>query len=257
MERKVKGKTPVVALCYDFDRTLSPCEMQAQGYIQAVGCDIAEFWSEADYLAVKNGMDKNLAYMYLMVNKAKNNFPLTKEALEKYGSEVKLFSGVENWFARISRFGADCGICVEHYVISSGLKEMIEGTAPAKSGMFEQIYASCFYFGADGEAEWPAQVINYTNKTQFLFRISKGVTDINDEAVNDYFQPDEIRVPFENFIYIGDSDTDIPCMKLVSSHGGNSIGVFNPDSGNRLKVEKMLKENRINHIAAADYKDGG
>lgn len=246
----------MVAICYDFDRTLSPGEMQ-QGFIAAVGYGAEEFWREANGIAERNEMDKNLAYMYLMVKKAEGKFALTEALLNGYGSEIRLFKGVEEWFARICRFGKEKGVAVEHYVISSGLKEMIEGTEPARAGAFEKVYASSYCYGENGGAVWPAQVVNYTNKTQFLFRISKGVTEVNDDGVNDLFLPEDIRVPFTHMIYIGDSDTDVPCMKLVTSHGGNSIGVYNPASGDRRKVEKMLKDKRVKYIAPADYTEGG
>ena len=141
-------------------------------------------------------------------------------------------------------------------IISSGLKEMIEGTKIAKDGAFEKIYASSFFYNERGVAVWPAQVINYTNKTQFLFRIEKGVLDINDPGVNDYFPPEEMRVPFRNMVCIGDSDTDIPCMKLVNSSGGHSIGVYDPDTQEKTKVKKMIQNNRIKYYAPADYTEG-
>lgn len=143
---------------------------------------------------------------------------------------------------------------MEHYIISSGLKEMIEGTAIANE--FEKIYASTFFYNAKGVAKWPAQVVNYTNKTQFLFRIEKGVLDINDPGVNESFAPEDIRVPFRNMIYIGDSDTDIPCMKLVTTYGGHSIGVYNADTLDKTKVYKMMREGRIRYFAPADYSEG-
>jgi len=225
-ERKQKEKMPVLAICYDFDKTLSPDDMQAQGYIQSVGFDVENFWEESNKLAETNGMDQNLAYMYKMVKEAEGNFVFNKKALQEYGSKVELFPGVETWFERIREYGKQKGVIVEHYVISSGLKEMIEGTKLAKAGAFEKIYASSFYYNDRGIAVWPAQVVNYTNKTQFLFRIEKGVLDVVDPGVNDYFSPEDIRVPFRNIVYIGDSDTDVPCMKLVNSYGGHAIGVY-------------------------------
>lgn len=255
-ERKYKEKKPVVAICYDFDKTLSPDDMQAQGYIQSVGFDIKDFWKESNQLAENNDMDQNLAYMYKMYLEAEGNMVFNKNTLAEYGAKVKLFNGVEEWFERIREYGSQKNVVVEHYIISSGLKEMIEGTKPAKEGAFTKIYASSFYYSERGVAKWPAQVVNYTNKTQFLFRIEKGVLDINDPGVNDYFQPDKIRVPFRNMVYIGDSDTDIPCMKLVNSYGGYSIGVYNPDSKDKTKVYKMIKDNRIKLFAPADYSEG-
>ena len=227
--RKQKESLPVLAICYDFDKTLSPDDMQAQGYIQSVGYDVKRFWEESNAMALANDMDGNLAYMLKMVREAEGNLVLNRKELERYGSHVQLFPGVEGWFDRINRYGKAHGVIVEHYIISSGLKEMIEGTEIAKNGAFEKVYASSFYYNERGVAVWPAQVINYTNKTQFLFRIEKGILDINDPGVNEYFPPEKIRVPFRNIVYIGDSDTDIPCMKLVNSYGGHSIGVYDPE----------------------------
>lgn len=254
--RKIKADKTVVAICYDFDKTLSPDDMQAQGYIQSVGYDVKEFWKESNKLAEENDMDQNLAYMFTMVEKAKGKVWVTRDNLMEYGAKVALFPGVEQWFERINNYAEEKGVVVEHYIISSGLKEMIEGTVMAKKGLFEKIYASSFYYDSDGVAKWPAQAINYTNKTQFLFRIEKGVLDINDQGVNDYFEPDQIRIPFRNMIYIGDSDTDIPCMKLLNSSGGYSIGVYNPETKDKKKVYKMIKDNRIKLYAPADYNYG-
>ena len=233
-ERLKKEERPVLALCYDFDRTLSPDDMQAQGFIQSVGEDVKEFWKQSNELSEKNDMDMNLAYMLTMVKKAKGKFYVTKKALAEYGAKIKLYDGVEGWFGRINEYGESRGIIVEHYIISSGLKEMIEGTAIA--GEFKKIYASAFMYDEYGVPEWPAQTINYTNKTQFLFRIEKGCLNINDhEGVNEYIPPENIRVPLRNIVYFGDSDTDIPCMKLVNSYGGHSIGVDDKASGNKEK----------------------
>ena len=197
-ERKHKETNPVVAICYDFDKTLSPDDMQAQGYIQSVGYDVPDFWKKSNSLASDNEMDQNLAYMYTMKQESEGKVLFTKEKLAEYGASVQLFPGVEQWFERIREYGKSQGVIVEHYIISSGLKEMIEGTSVAKAGAFEKIYASSFYYNEKGVAVWPAQVVNYTNKTQFLFRIEKGVLDINDSAVNESFSPEEMRVPFRN-----------------------------------------------------------
>ena len=291
-ERKTRGNKPVVAICYDFDKTLSPDNMQAQGYLQAINYENQnEFWKETMELALSHEMDSTLAWMYLMLRGARGKEIFRREMLERYGAGVELYKGVagsgasggsagsgaadsaasasgctgnsegctredagESWFARMRRYGEERGIIVEHYIISSGLREMIEGTEIA--GEFEKIYASSFFYDEDGVAVWPAQVVNFTNKTQFLFRISKGVLGINDDGVNDYFAPDEMRVPFRNMVYIGDSDTDIPCMKLVNSYGGHSIGVYDPDTENKARVQRMMRENRIRYYAPADYTEG-
>lgn len=252
--RKEIGDKPILAICYDFDRTLSPEDMQAQGYIQSIGYDVADFWKESNSLAADNDMDQNLAYMYTMVTKTRGRLVFNKEILKADGAKIKLYPGVDTWFTRVNQYGQEKGITIEHYIISSGLKEMIEGTMVAK--YFKKIYASSFYFDDVGVAVWPAQAVNYTNKTQYLFRIKKGILDINDQKVNDYFDPDKVVVPFRNMVYIGDSDTDIPCMKLVNSNGGYSIGVYDSETQDKTKVFKMLREHRIKYFAPADYREG-
>lgn len=254
-ERQKKEESPVLAVCYDFDRTLTPDDMQAQGFIQSVGLDVKEFWDQANELAKQSDMDNNLAYMYLMVRHAKGKFYVTRKALNAYGAKITLYKGVEDWFGRLNAYAKERGVILEHYIISSGLREMIEGTPIAKH--FKKIYASAFYFDEDGAPRWPAQTINYTNKTQFLFRIEKGCLDINDHAgVNEYYSPENLRVPLRNFVYLGDSDTDIPCMKLVSAAGGHAVGVYDPD-GDKEKVYRLMKNDRIRYFAPADYSEGG
>ena len=255
-QNKKTNETPILALCYDFDRTLTPDDMQAQGYIQDIGWDIDKFWAEANVIAKANNMDQTLAYMYKMLEEAQGHFYPTKDVLAGYGAKVQMYPGVEDWFGRIKKYGEERNICIEHYIISSGLQEMIEGTAMAKNGDFKRIYASSFYYNEKGIPVWPAQVVNFTGKTQFLFRIEKGALDVNDRNVNEYYTPEELRVPFRNMVYIGDSDTDIPCMKLVNSQGGHAIGVYDPGTGDRSKVKKMMRDDRIRYFAPADYSEG-
>lgn len=254
MKKKNNQKETILAMCYDFDKTLSPDDMQAQGYIQSLGCGVKEFWEESNGLAQNNEMDQNLAYMYLMATKARGKVLFTRDTLRQAGGKVQLFPGVETWFDRVNDYAQKQGIIIEHYIISSGLKEMIEGTSIANK--FKKIYASSFYFDETNVAVWPAQAVNYTNKTQFLFRIEKGILDINDQGVNDYYKPNDFRVPFRNMVYIGDSATDIPCMKLVNSNDGHSIGVYNSETKDKSKVFKMLEENRIKYFVPADYSEG-
>lgn len=255
-KREIKTEKTIIAICYDFDKTLSPTDMQAQGYIQSIDYDVKVFWEESNTLAERNDMDQNLAYMYKMVQEPIGKFYPTREKLENYGSSVELFPGVETWFDRINEYADTLGLQVEHYVISSGLKEMIEGTTIARKGVFKKIYASSFFYNEKGIAVWPAQVVNFTGKTQYIFRISKGVLDVNDAGVNEHFDIDKLRIPFRNIIYIGDSDTDIPCMKLVTTNGGHSIGVYDVNRKDKTKVQKMIRDERISYYAAADYSDG-
>lgn len=249
--REIEGR-PVLAVCYDFDRTLSPENMQ-DGYIRAVDYDVDSFWAESNRLAEDHCMDQNLAYMYKMLQSARGKEILNKERLKQYGGKVRLYDGIKGWFRRINAYGGKRGILVEHYIISSRLREIIEGTAIAKD--FTHIYASSFYYNEHGEPCWPAQVINYTNKTQFLFRIEKGILDINDNAVNDHFAEGELRVPFRNIVYIGDSATDIPCMRLVNSLGGHSVGVYDlENTDSKDTVCRMIRDERIRYYVPADYK---
>ena len=252
----MSDKDTILAICYDFDKTLTPKDMQAQGFIQSVGYDVEDFWRESNGLAEKNNMDQNLAYMYTMIDKAEGNFYLSKERLEEYGSRVELFPGVQGWFERINQYGKEKGIVVEHYIISSGIKEMIDGTEIAKKGMFKAIYANSFFFNEKGVPRWPSLLVNYTNKTQYLFRIKKGVLDVSDQRVNDRFKEEDVRIPFRNIIYIGDSDTDIPCMTVVNEEGGYSIGVYASEEDSKHKVYRMMREGRIKFFAPADYSEG-
>lgn len=255
-QRKTKEALPVLALCYDFDKTLTPDDMQAQGYIQSVGFEVADFWEEANLFAEAHDMDYILSSMYKMKEKAQGQLVFTREKLQEYGSKISLFPGVDTWFQRMRDFGTEHNVIVEHYIISCGMKEMIEGTEIAKNGAFEKIYASSFYYNEYGVAEWPAQLINYTNKTQYLTRIQKGVLQVNDLGVNEFFPPEKIRIPFQNMVYIGDSDTDIPSMQMVNANGGHSIGVYDQNTMNKEKVYKMMEENRIKYFSAADYTEG-
>lgn len=249
------GKKKItVAICYDFDKTLSPDDMQSQGFIQSLGfSEVQEFWKESNDLSENNDMDHILAYMYMMAIKSRGKNVFNKQILMDAGKKIAFFPGVEEWFNRINNYGRVRGIEVQHFIISSGLKEMIEGTSIGKE--FHEIYASSFHYDEYGVAVWPAQVVNYTNKTQFLFRIEKGALGVNDSKINDFVKPEDYVVPFRNMVYIGDSDTDIPCMKLVNTKGGYSIGVYDPDKNDRSKVFKMLNDSRIKYFVPADYRE--
>ena len=141
-------QAPILAICYDFDHTLSPDDMQAAGYIQSVGFAVEDFWRESRRLAEQNEMDRNLAYMYLMAKTARGKVLFTREQLAEYGAQVPLYPGVREWFANVNALGEAAGVQVEHYIISSGLKEMIAGTAIANE--FKAIYASSFFYDGDG-----------------------------------------------------------------------------------------------------------
>ena len=243
---------PKMAICYDFDHTLSPDDMQTFSLIPSFGIDPGDFWGESDSLAREHLMDKNLAWMFELIKYSKfKGKSLSRDYFRSVGAEVLLYKGVEEWFNYVNEYAESRGIEVEHYIISSGLKEIIEGTAIAK--YIKRIYASSFLYSADGIAEWPAQSVNYTNKTQFIFRIAKGILEEHDERVNDNMPHSKYPIPYENIVYIGDSSTDIPCMTLVKSKGGYSIGVFDPISKNKKKVYQLFNDERINFYAPARY----
>lgn len=248
-----KPKTkPIVALMYDFDKTLSPKNMQDYGFMDGLDMTSKEFWDECTRLTKANGMDSILSYMYLMLEKGRSKFLLKRENFQELGKSVKLFPGVLTWFGRINEYCAEKGLECEHYIISSGLKEIIEGTPIA--GEFKEIYAAEYLYDKDGLAKWPAMAVNYTSKTQFLYRVNKGVLDVTEQhALNEYVPEDERRIPFRNMIYFGDGDTDIPCMKLTKVNGGHSFVVYQKD---REESERLISENRVNFAFKADYRKG-
>ena len=247
-----------VALIYDFDGTLAPGNMQEYDFIPAVGKSNKEFWTEANELAEQQDADMVLTYMARMIQEAKSKgLSLRREAFRESGRKVTLYRGVKEWFARINRYGEERGIRILHYINSSGLTEIIEGTEIAHE--FRKIYACSFLYDVDGIAYWPAVAVNYTNKTQFIFKINKGVESVFDsKLVNRYIPEDERPVPFKRMIYVGDGTTDIPCMRLVKNFGGHSIAVFNPEQkGARKEMATLIHDNRVNHVCPADYSEGG
>ena len=255
----VKKLIPM-AICYDFDGTLSPGNMQEYDFMKAVGIkNSKKFWDKAEAIAKEQNADDIAAYMYLMIAASKEkNLPFKRKTFKDYGKNIELYKGVEDWFKRITDYAKDKGIALHHYIISSGLKEIIEGSKIAKN--FTQIYASSFMYDANGGAEWPAVVLNYTSKTQYLFRINKGCEDITDNTkINDYVNPEDRPIPFTNMIYIGDGMTDIPCMTIVKRAGGHSIAVYKTGkSGAKNKAEHLVTDDRVNIVLPADYsKDKG
>ena len=247
-------KKPIVALIYDFDGTLSPGNMQEFGFIQAIGKKPQEFWQESDEIAAGQDASNILSYMKLMFDEArKAGIKLRREDFKRFGASVELFDGVKEWFGLINEYGKSRGVKVEHYINSSGLAEMIEGTAIAKE--FKRIFACSFIYNKDGEAEWPGVAVDYTAKTQFLFKINKGILSVRDnKKVNESQAEDNKRVPFPHMIYFGDGETDVHCMKIVKMFGGNSIAVYNPEIKKKVNVaKKLLRQERVNFITPADY----
>ena len=240
----------IVAIMYDFDKTLCTKDMQEYTFIPKLGISSEEFWDEVNQIRNKEKMDGVLAYMYTMLKKAKElNAPICESDLERMGSDIELFPGVKEWFKRINEYGESLGLKIEHYVISSGLNEIISGSEIAK--YFKKIYASEFLY-EDGKAVWPKSAINYTNKTQFIYRINKGILDIcDDDNLNKKMALEDRRISKSNMIYIGDGLTDVPSMITIRDNGGVSIAVFT-DKSKKL-AKSLLDEERIDYIAEANY----
>lgn len=257
-------KTPVkAAIAYDFDGTLSPGNMQEHSFIPNLGIPKETFWAEASRIARENDMDGILAYMQLMLQKSKEKkIPVRRQDFMNYGKDIRFFPGVEEYFELINKYARKRGIILDHHIISSGLREFIEGTPIARH--FRNIFASGFKYDSDNIAEWPALAVNYTNKTQFLFRINKGIDNSYDNRTINQFLPEEKRaVPFSRIIFIGDGETDVPAMKMVKYQGGATIATFNPGDpeaadGKRpgWLCEQLIMHKRVDYIAPADYRKG-
>ncbi len=246
------------AVLYDFDKTLCDKDMQEYSLIPSLGYeDAGEFWKEVIALTKGNRMDSISAYLYLLQKKyAESGKPLRREDFEGLGEKIRLYDGVIDWFGRINEYGRRNGLEMEHYVISSGMGEIIERTPIAKE--FTRIYACRYYYNENGIAEWPAMIVNYTTKTQYIFRINKQVLDVNDdEDLNAWIPHNERPIPFERMIYIADGITDVPCMRLVKEYGGKSIAVYHPQKDKaKNTAQRLIKEGRVDFMSAADYREG-
>lgn len=240
-----------IGILYDFDKTLCTTDMQEYDFIKNLGMNSDEFWGEAAKLTREHEVEKILAYMMIMIRECKNRgIPLTEEYLRSCGENVVLYKGVLSWFDRINAYGESLGVNIEHYIISSGTYEIIQGTPIAK--YFKRIYACRYMYDENGEAVWPALAINYTLKTQYIYRISKGILDVTDDYNLNRLQDESLRrIAYRNMIYIGDGMTDIPCMKMVKQKGGKSIALY--ASGRSETVKPLVDDDRINYVCVADY----
>ncbi|MDR2936835.1 MAG: haloacid dehalogenase-like hydrolase [Rikenellaceae bacterium] len=252
--------TPItVALVYDFDGTLAPGNMQEYDFIPSVGKDNREFWEQSNGMACAQDADPILVYMWRMIHAARSSsHPIRRESFVESGRRIRLYAGLEGWFGRINAYARKRGIRVEHYINSSGIKEMIEGTPIARE--FRKIYACSFLYDENGVAVWPAVSVNYTNKTQFIFKINKGIDSVYDsQRINKFTPEDQRPVPFRRIIYFGDGTTDIPCMKLVKEKGGHSIAVYNPEASEAARegMENLVGDNRVDYVCTADYREDG
>ena len=248
--------TPM-AIAYDFDGTLAPGNAQEPQFIPDVGMKPKDFWAEVNRLSEIHQGDGVLMYTHLMLKKAgEAGIPVRLRDFRERGGAIRLFDGVEGWFDRIDGYGKERGVRIEHYIVSSGNAEIIEGTSIASK--FTKIYACRFMFDQHGVAFWPALAVNYTTKTQYLFRINKGSHDPSDDTkINEFVEMKDRPVPFENIIYIGDGSTDVPCFRLVKDQGGLSVAVFRPHTkGAREEAERFQEEGRVHAVVPANYTEG-
>lgn len=245
-----------MAVVYDFDGTLAPGNVQENQFIPDVGMTKEEFWSEVNQATRQHQADGILMYMRLMLRKANAaQKPIRRQDFEALAAGIQLYQGVGDWFDRINRYGRERGVRLQHYIVSSGNAEIIEKTSIAAK--FECIYASRFFYDENDVADWPALAINYTTKTQFLFRINKGAHDLSDSSqINEYVAMAERPVPFGNMVYVGDGETDVPCFRLVKEQGGLSIAVYKPRTkGAKDAAMQFVTDGRVQSIAPADYRD--
>ena len=256
------SKSIPLAIAYDFDGTLAPGNMQEHSFIPNLGMTTKNFWEKVKTHSTRHDMDEILAYMDLMIHEADlKGEKINEQAFKDHGKKLPLFEGVENWFKRINQYGKTKKINISHFIISSGLREMIKGTLISKE--FDYIFASGFRYEQHGVARWPALAMNYTTKTQCLFRINKGINNSYDNRLINSFLPESSRpIPFTNMIYIGDGETDIPCMKIIKDKGGHSIAVYDPKKRKTInkdspkeKCMTLLKQQRASYISPADYSE--
>jgi len=244
-----------MAIAYDFDGTLADGNMQEHQFLPDIGMKPRDFWAEVKRVTEQHQADEVLVYMNLMLRKAAG-VPVRRDDFKARGKAIQLFEGVEEWFDRITGYGRAQGVRIQHYLVSSGNAEIFAGTPIASK--FAQVYASKFMFDQNGVAAWPALAVNYTTKTQYLFRINKGAFDLSDNSkVNQFVEKRDRPVPFENMVFIGDGSTDIPCFRLVKEQGGLSVAVFKPHTkGARRKADNYIKDGRVHCAVPAIYTDG-
>lgn len=246
-------KKPIVAILYDFDKTLSTTDMQNYSFIPALGMKPDEFWGATGEFSKKSEVERILSYMYMMIKLSEEKgIKLTRKFLNECGKKIEYFPGVESWFSRINKYGQAHDVKVEHYLLSSGTKEIVEGSKIAK--YFKEIYGCEFYFDPETQVPvWPKLAVNYTQKTQYLFRISKGATDLRDDKkINE--KEKEHRIPYTNMIYLGDGMTDVPCMQVLKNNGGKSIAIYSKKD--KSSIQKLVKENRVNFAFTGNYTEG-
>lgn len=249
-----------IGLIYDYDQTLSPNYMQDEVLFPHFGINPTQFWKKSRELVDTEGYDGELAYLKALLDYLAMDRP-TNEDLRRLGGNLKFYPGLPELFAELSAVLSDqhrmLGIKVEHYIVSSGLKALLDGSQLAPH--VKKIFGCEFGEDSDGRITFPKRVISHTTKTQYLFRINKGLLEPN-EDVNDHMSPELRPIPFQNMIYVGDGPTDVPCFTLMKKYGGHALAVYNPNEANRSSFKKCYQlsalADRVKHIAPADYRPG-
>jgi hypothetical protein len=250
----------IIGIVYDYDQTLSPKYMQDEVLFPHFGIDSEQFWKRCGELVDSDGYDNELAYLKVMLDYLQMD-PPTNEELEALGANLNFYPGLPGMFGELRRLlrpdHEAMGILVEHYIISSGIKALIDGSE-LKSHV-KAVFGCEFATDKDGRINFPKKVISHTQKTQYLFRINKGMLEPGDD-VNDHM-PEELRpIPFRNMIYVGDGPTDVPCFTVMRRYGGRAIAVYNPGDKTRTSFRKCYQltahADRVRHIAPSDYREG-
>ncbi|MEC9248675.1 MAG: HAD family hydrolase [Pseudomonadota bacterium] len=250
-----KPEQNTLALVYDFDGTLTPQPMQEYTVLPELELEAEDFWKEVDEERNRTGGDPILTYMRLLIEKIEERKAhLSRDSLRKLATLIEYYPGVETWFNRINKYVAEKSnsmVDTRHYIVSAGLGEILEGISIKK--FFRKIYASQYYFDHHEVARFPTTVINDTAKTQYLFRINKGLEETS-EDINSFMPEVDRPIPFRNMLYIGDGLTDVPSMSVVKNYGGYAIAVHKPNDSKTIGVcRQLLAANRIDFFSSADY----
>ena len=249
------AKKTRVALIYDFDGTLSVSDMQDFGLIPLLGMKPRDYWPEANKWSNDYKADRVTGSMFYFLYKAhEKGVKLTRENFKACGKNIEYFEGVREWFERISSYGEILELEVEHYIISAGYEEIIEGSSIRN--YFKDVFACSYAFGKEGTPIWPARVVNYSAKVQYISKINKGLNKNDDIGVNEFMPAEKRPIPYTRMIYFGDGYTDIPCMRTTKEKGGHSIAVYKPHSKSKKEAIKLLTDGRVNFALPADYSEG-
>ena len=248
----------IIAIVYDYDRTLSPRPMQEDVIFERIGVEASKFWSMADELKGNKSYEDELAWIRLLLDNPSFRC-LSNLDLEGMGRNLKFYPGVPEMFAELevglhSDKYLRHGVALEHYIVTSGLKSVLAGSILSQN--VQAIFGCELDEDEEGRVYWPKRIISHTAKTQYLFRITKGLEYVDlSHDVNDHMPEPERRIPFSNMLYIGDGPTDVPCFAVISSRGGKSLAVYDPSSKVSFATCMSLREaQRVDEIAEADYR---